>query len=436
MSEHAVELDNVGKMYRLYPSPRQKLFDALGLGRLLVRGNYQEFWALRDVQLQVPRGQRLGIIGPNGAGKSTLLKLIAQVLPPTCGGVRVTGRIQSLMELGTGFHPELTGRQNIRATLAYQGLGAKQIQDKEEEIVDFAEINEFIDQPIKTYSAGMYARLGFSAATCVFPDLLIVDEILSTGDAYFTGKCLQRMKKQAAENRLTLLYVSHDMPSVMGMCDRVIRLRKGRVVDDGAPFDVTRAYYQEVQEEEHRRREREAAEAKGAANGSGEPNGAARQNRPAGAIVTWKTPDPRIDEVHLLNRQGERVQALVAGEPLTVEINYVAEQPVTGPVFAMTIYSLQGENMLHANTVVDQAPIQRIHGRGRVRFVYDPLYLGTGEYVLECSIFEHLDPTSNIVPPYYDQHYPCCRFRVLLRPGMAANLGAVLNPRQIIHESL
>jgi len=447
MSDIAIQLEAVGKMYRLYSSSRLKLFDTLGLGRWLVRGRFQEFWAIKNIDLEVPRGQRLGIIGPNGAGKSTLLKLIAQVLPPTCGTVRVSGRIQSLMELGTGFHPELTGRQNIRASLAYQGLMTREIREKEEEIVDFAEIHEFIDQPIKTYSAGMYARLGFSAATCVFPDLLIVDEILSTGDAYFTGKCLRRMKQQASENHLTLLYVSHDMPSVMGMCDRVIRLRNGRMVDDGEPFEVTRAYYLEVQEEEHRRRELEAEAARTGApvrariDSAKQPaaeskNGhgfAHRQRQPAGSIVTWKQPDPRIEDVKLLDGRGQRVDALVAGDSLTVQIDYVAEQPVNAPVFAMTIYTVSGENMLHANTVVDQAPIERIEGRGQVRFVFDPLLLGVGDYVVECSIFEYLDPMSNTMPPYYDQHYPCGRLRVLLRPGMATNLGRILNPRQIVH---
>ena len=216
MTELAIKIYNLGKMYKLYNNPADKVMDAFGVNHLLFwkKTYYQEFWALRGLDLEVKKGERLGIIGRNGAGKSTLLKIITGNVSPTEGTVEVKGRVQALMELGTGFHPEFTGRQNIRASLAYQGMSQSVISEKEEEIIDFSELEDFIDQPIKTYSAGMYARLAFSTATSVQPEILIIDEVLGAGDAYFAGKCVERMKKLTEQSGATVLFVSHDLGSV------------------------------------------------------------------------------------------------------------------------------------------------------------------------------------------------------------------------------
>ena len=212
---------------------------------------YREFWAVCNLHLQIRRGERIGIIGRNGAGKSTLLKLICGNLVPSEGSVPVVaGRIQALMELGTGFHPEFTGRQNIHAALAYQGLPSHEIREKEAAIVDFAELEGFIDQPLKTYSAGMYTRLAFSTATAVEPDILMIDEVLGAGDAYFAGKCFERMRQIAIDSGATVLFVSHDLASVQKLCDRVVWLERGCVRLDGEPLDVSKAYYKTVQQEE------------------------------------------------------------------------------------------------------------------------------------------------------------------------------------------
>ncbi len=252
MSETAISLQSLGKLYKLYARPLHRLIDAFGLTSLpfLTIPPPQHFWALRDLTLTVPRGRRLGIIGRNGAGKSTLLKIIAGTLPPSEGTVRVDGKVQALLELGTGFHPEFTGRQNIRTYLAYQGLSSRQIALKEPEIVDFAELDDFIERPVKTYSAGMYARLAFSAATAVEPDVLIVDEVLSTGDAYFAGKCIERMKRLTRDSAATVIFVSHDLSSVQHLCDRVIWIDRGRIAADGEPLDVVKAYSAAVRADE------------------------------------------------------------------------------------------------------------------------------------------------------------------------------------------
>jgi lipopolysaccharide transport system ATP-binding protein len=256
-----IRVSGLGKRYKLYARSSDKLADALGVAPLLFwrRNAIQEFWALRNLDLQVHRGERLGIIGRNGAGKSTFLKIVSGVLHPTEGEVRVNGSVQALMELGTAFHPDFTGRQNIRASLAYHGFSAARVADLEDEIVDFAELDDFIEQPIRTYSAGMYARLAFSTATVVQPDILIIDEILGAGDAYFAGKCLERMKRLTEDSGATVLFVSHDLESVQRLCNRVVWIERGRARDEGSPLDIVKRYAETVRrEQELRLRAREA----------------------------------------------------------------------------------------------------------------------------------------------------------------------------------
>ena len=245
MSEFAIELEDVSKRYRLFRNGRWRILDVLGLH--VPRNVYHDFWALQDISLSVPSGQRFGIIGRNGAGKSSLLKIIAGLIKPTEGKVSVKGNVQTLMELGTGFHPEFTGRQNVFAALALAGVTGRDAQARFDDIVDFAELEGFIDSPLKTYSSGMQARLAFSVATTFKPEILIIDEILSVGDAYFAGKCFERMSKLTREQGATVLYVSHDLSSVQAACDRVVWLKRGRVFQDGDPLSVVMAYYKEVQ---------------------------------------------------------------------------------------------------------------------------------------------------------------------------------------------
>ncbi len=250
----SIEIAGLGKMYKLYRRPLDKVLDVFGLARWTfwrrAETRYREFWALRDVNLTVRRGERLGIIGRNGAGKSTLLKVITGNLAPTEGSVQVRGRIQALLELGTGFHPEFTGRENIRASLAYHGLSGAEIRAREEEIIDFAELDEFIDQPVKTYSAGMYARLAFSTATAIEPEILIIDEVLGAGDAYFAGKCVERMKTLTEESGATVLIVSHDLSTIQRLCSRAVWVDRGKIRQSGEPLDVIKLYSAMVRHEE------------------------------------------------------------------------------------------------------------------------------------------------------------------------------------------
>lgn len=255
LSPIAIQAFNLGKMYRLYSSRQERILDALGLSWLHFwkKKQYQEFWALRGINLSVRKGERVGIIGHNGAGKSTLLKTLIGAHLPTEGSMKINGRIQALMQLGTGFHPDFTGRENIQAALGYNDLTSREIKEKEQEIIDFTELDYFIDQPVKNYSAGMYARLAFATATAIKPEILIIDEVLGAGDAYFAGKCVERMKHLSVESGATVLFVSHDLASVQNMCDRCIWIDRGLLRADGPALDVIKAYSAQVREREELR---------------------------------------------------------------------------------------------------------------------------------------------------------------------------------------
>ncbi len=255
MTTPAITISSLGKRYKLYRSPADKFCDVFGLNRLLFwrTVEHRSFWALRGLDLTIQQGERIGLIGRNGAGKSTLLKIISGAVGPTEGTLQVNGQVQALMELGTGFHPEFTGRENIRASLAYQGISVGAMPLAEAEIIDFSELDDFIDQPVKTYSAGMYARLAFATATYLKPEILIIDEILGAGDAYFGGKCIERMRRITEDNSSTVLFVSHDLSSVQRLCTRVLWVDRGRVRMQGDPLEVIKAYSDQVRREENLR---------------------------------------------------------------------------------------------------------------------------------------------------------------------------------------
>lgn len=239
----ALRFHNVSKVYRLHGSQSDQLIDVLGLERFgfRTRTPAKEFVALADISLDVPRGHRIGIVGRNGAGKTTLLKLICGNFAPTSGEVEVHGTVQALMNIGLGFHPEYTGRENVEASLQYNGLARDEYKQAMEGIVDFCELGDFLDQPFKTYSLGMQARLMFAAATAIRPDILIVDEVLGAGDAYFVAKSKARVEKLVSSG-CTMLLVSHSMQQVLELCDEAIWMDQGRIRMRGESFLVVKAY--------------------------------------------------------------------------------------------------------------------------------------------------------------------------------------------------
>ncbi len=243
----SIIIENLSKCYRLGKRSKiatsgiARLLDIIGYGESAKKHLAREIWALKDVSLDVEEGTVLGIIGRNGAGKTTLLKILARITPPTKGKARIRGRVVSLLEIGTGFHPEFTGRENIYLNAAIYGISAAEVSKKLDEIVSFAELDDFIDTPVRHYSSGMYLRLAFSMAIHMDPDILLADEVLAVGDIGFQQKCLNRMK-EVGDKGVTVLFVSHDMGAINRLCNRCIRLDEGKIVDQGIPEEVTARY--------------------------------------------------------------------------------------------------------------------------------------------------------------------------------------------------
>jgi lipopolysaccharide transport system ATP-binding protein len=277
MSDFAIQVDNVGKLYRLGEVGTGTISHDLNRWMARVRGKEDPFakigetndrtvkgeseyvWALKDVSFEVKQGEVLGIIGRNGAGKSTLLKILSKVTTPTIGEIRVQGRIASLLEVGTGFHPELTGRENIFLNGAILGMTKAEVKKKFDAIVDFSGVERYIDTPVKRYSSGMYVRLAFAVAAFLEPDILIIDEVLAVGDAEFQKKCLGRMKDVSVNDGRTVLFVSHNMTAVKSLCTRAIFLENGNVGFSGTAYEVVDKYLRNEDTEQHKRWSFEAA---------------------------------------------------------------------------------------------------------------------------------------------------------------------------------
>lgn len=238
MNNIAVRVDSLGKKFRIYTERNQSLKSALMRGRV---SKYDQFWALRNLSLEVTKGTTLGLVGGNGSGKSTLLKTLAKIYWPDEGEIEYFGRMSALLEVGSGFHPELTGRENIFLNGSILGMKRKEIEQRYEQIVEFSGVREFIDQPVKNYSSGMYVRLGFSVAIHVEPDILVVDEVLAVGDAAFQAQCFERFRELKRQGT-TIILVSHDMDAVNRLCDEVAWIKKGKLQKHGPAREVTKAY--------------------------------------------------------------------------------------------------------------------------------------------------------------------------------------------------
>ena len=241
----AISFDDVSKRFVLRHERAYTVLESMISMVRPGRRSTEEFWALRAVNFEIPDGETFGIIGPNGAGKSTALKLMARILEPTSGQVVVRGRISPLLELGAGFHPELTGRENVYLNAALFGVSQAEAQDRYDQIVEFSELNDFIDVPLKHYSSGMYMRLGFAVAANIIPDILLVDEILAVGDEAFQRKCLRKIEEFRREGR-TIVFVSHDLPTVSRICHRALWLDKGRVMALGPTDDLVDRYLESI----------------------------------------------------------------------------------------------------------------------------------------------------------------------------------------------
>ena len=358
MGQPVVVADHVSKKYRLYRERNNSIKAAVMRGG---RSKVDTFWALEDVSFEVAQGSTTALIGENGSGKSTMLKCLAKILRPDNGSVSVTGKMSALLELGAGFHPELSGRENVYLNGAILGLKQKELQARFGDIVDFAGIGQFIDEPVKNYSSGMYVRLGFSVAINVDPDILMVDEVLAVGDEAFQRKCLERFSELKSQGK-TVIIVSHSMPSVLTMCDHAIWFKKGHKMADGKPREVVEAYTGSIH--------------------LGEQRATERGDR-------WGSGEARIERVELLDRTGRQVDRIGSGEPLTVRLWYSASEPVARPVFSVSIQTLEGLVVSGPTTREPGEVPEKIDGDGWVELRLDRFPLLPGTYDVTASLTDY-----------------------------------------------
>jgi ABC-type polysaccharide/polyol phosphate transport system ATPase subunit len=356
----AISFDRVSKHYRgaqQYRALRDDIVSAVGRLARLRPPPRQVVEALRDVSFEIPEGRSFAIIGPNGAGKTTVLKIASRITYATSGRVRVRGRIGALVEVGTGMHPELTGRENIRLYGRILGLSGRDIERRFDDVVDFAGIGAAIDQPVKQFSSGMLLRLSFSLAAHLEPDTLLVDEAIAVGDAGFQYRCIERMADLVREGR-TLVFVSHDMSAVETLCERAVLLRAGEVVSDGSAREIVREYLLAVQAE------RLAAD-------SGE------------AVIGDRL---KILRVSLHNAAGEEISEAQPGEPLTTRLHYRAHQPIPRPSFSIGLSDGRFGCFTLASMLVDGETPDVIAGDGFVDCTFTELPLQPRTYEIWGSV--------------------------------------------------
>ncbi len=403
-------------MHRERPRSFQELL--LGLARQGRKGRREEFWALRDVSFEVAPGGAVGLIGANGAGKSTVLKIISRIIRPTSGSVDVHGRVGALLELGAGFHGDLTGRENIYLNGSILGLDRRRIRQKLDEIVSFAELERFIDVPVKYYSSGMYVRLGFAVAAHTDPDVLLIDEVLAVGDQAFQHKCVEHILR-LKEQGVTICFVSHGLEAVRQLCSHAVWLEDGTVRAAGEVEDTIGAYLAHAAaKEEARLASVEAASSRPAASADEATAVAAPAITPAEAKRRWGRGDAEVIGVAFLDAQGRERHVFRTGEPWIVEIRYAAHQRIEQPVFGLAVHRNDGIHVCGPNTSFAGLDIPFIEGKGRVRYRVEALPLLEGTYDLSLSIHNRADTVM------YDYHDRLHRFRVR-RVGPGERYGLV-----------
>lgn len=384
MDAVAIQLENISVRYRV-PHERYRTLKEHAIRWLERRVQYDDFLALREVSLSIQRGQVVGIVGRNGAGKSTLLKVISRVLQPTRGRVCLRGRVAPLLEFGAGFHPELTGRENVFLNGAILGFSRAEMEKKFKPIVDFAELWDFIDAPLRTYSSGMTARLGFAIATDIEPDILLLDEVLSVGDVAFQQKSAERIQSFRASGA-TILLVSHSLDAVQAMCDRAVWLDHGKVMADGNPEAVVQRYRgQDTQAEAHR----------------------LSSALDLDATQRWGTRRIEIVAVRLLNEKGIEKTIFRTGDPLVLQMDYRCNETVPAPIFGMAINRQDGIHITGPNTAFAGMVLPTLREPGTMTYRIPYLTLLEGLYNISVAVTNH-DDTE--IFDYHDRAYP---FRVV-----------------------
>lgn len=389
MSEYAIEAEKLSKVYRLYDRPRDRFLEAINPGKRRSKDHY----ALTDVDLKIKKGETVGIIGTNGSGKSTILKIITGVLSPTSGNITVNGRISALLELGAGFNMEYNGIENIYLNGTMMGFSRKEIDERLDSILQFADIGEYVYQPCKTYSSGMFVRLAFAVAINIDPEILIVDEALSVGDVFFQSKCYHKFEEFKEQGK-TILFVSHDLSSIAKYCDKVILLNKGIKLDEGGPKEMIDAYKQvlvgqykvtddsEVSMDDLSRMSSEAVN----------PD-----------ALEYGTGDAKIRDYYITDKNGTRTTAIIKGEEFTIHFSVDFTADIKAPIFAFTVKNIRGTEITGTNTMYEKAFLEPVKsGDTKTVTFRQRMDLQGGEYLLSFGVTGYEQDKFQVYHRLYD----------------------------------
>ncbi len=377
MEEIAIRAEEICKVYKLYNRPTERLLDALGLIR---KNRFQEHMALDHVSFEVKKGETVGIIGTNGSGKSTILKIITGVLNPTKGNITVEGRISALLELGAGFNMEYTGIENVYLNGMMMGFSREEMDERLEGILSFADIGNFVNQPCKTYSSGMFVRLAFAVAINIDPEILIVDEALSVGDVFFQAKCYKKFEDFKAQGK-TILFVSHDISSVAKYCDRVILLNKGNKLSEGEPKETIELYKKVLLKQEQNIKS-------GQVLGKAESSQAAWKSNYVlnSGVNEYGTGEAEIIDFALIDEYGSYTNCIQKGTSFTIKSKVAFHKKIIDPIFTYTFKTVSGTSVTGTNTMYENAGIGTAdQGEIYVATFCQNMDLQGGEYLLSLS---------------------------------------------------
>ena len=409
----AIEVDNVQKIYKLYDKPSDRLKEAFGFGK---KTKHKLHYALKGVSMKIYQGETVGIIGTNGSGKSTILKIITGVLNPTSGRVLVNGRISALLELGAGFNMEYNGIENVYLNGTMMGFSEKEIEAKLPEILSFADIGDYVYQPVKTYSSGMFVRLAFAVAINIEPEILIVDEALSVGDVFFQAKCYHKFEEFKKMGK-TIVFVSHDLSSISKYCDRVYLLNQGNILGEGSPKAMIDTYKRvlvgQYDESENAGEESEnllddedlqraaAKKADGAAKDAAEASAEAKGQNPN--VLEYGTKQAQIEEFYITDDRGVPTNAILKGTMFTIHMKVRFMDPIPAPIFAFSVKNVIGVEITGTNTMIEKAFLDSVEP-GDVKNVTftQKMNLQGGEYLLSLGVTGYNKDTFEVYHRLYD----------------------------------
>ena len=399
MSDTAIKITNLTKIYKLYARNRDRLKDSLGLSK---KASYKEHYALKNVDMEVKTGESVGIIGVNGSGKSTILKIITGVLNATSGDVQINGRISALLELGAGFKMEYTGLENVYLNATMLGFTEKEIDERLQDILDFADIGDFVHQPVKTYSSGMFVRLAFAVAINIDPEILIVDEALSVGDVFFQAKCYHKFEEFKKMGK-TILFVSHDLTSIAKYCDRVILLNKGVKLAEGNPKDMVNMYKKLLV---HQLDEETLEDVSGkSAIGEKSADGKAwKNNFEVNPTVTdYGEKQAEIVDFAIIDQYGAYSSIIEKGSVYKVKAKIHFHETVKNPIFTITIKNKQGTDITGTNTMFERIETGTVNaGEERIVTYEQQMNLQGGDYLLSLGCTGYVGDNFVVYHRLYD----------------------------------